>query len=850
VSAPINWGQLVAPLTSVHTAPAAVPGVPPLSADQAAVYRNQFIQMILQQVVLALTNLLLPGAAAPQLTQFATNISTSFGGLGSLFGLSPTALLGTLNPVTIWTNVITTFINPLGLLAPLTGGLIPLVNIPGLPTSQITSGTFPMSIVNGLLGLFGGATTATQASNFFTNILSLFGTSGATMTGAPGSFNVNSVASNFINTILNPTGLLASLSSILNLFGGATTLTQGSNFFTNLLSMFNTPTLTGSPGAFNPSTALTSWINTLVNPLGLLAPLTGGLLSLVNIPGLPMSQTTGLLSGFTNLYPAATVNGDGTATPSPLSSSITLNGNGTATYVQDALTQLLNMADGTFSTAFNLIQNLGGVTGKLQGLSNQGSNIISTVTGALGGSGSGLADLTKALGAIPSNNVLGVAGISGMGSTMQGTWDQLYQAFSSATGSNQSLSSLANSAHGTANAASNSLTQTVSNASVLSGFIGARPANHGLDPTAVASYNLATNSNTALNATATVAPMSFHIVTQPTTFGNFETVAVKGGSGTFTGFFLNAYRMDATGNLAAVYNSADLKSQLNTAGGWVRTGSIPAVNQPSFAAGEVLAIETVQQGTGSVALRSQSTGVPNHPTALLQNFAASRNPTGNLTPGSIAAGSVVYSANQPWHSATVVAVPAGWQPPQTWDRSTAGTYTYMIPAFAKVVGAKLYLIVLGAGGGGQANYGAFIFFTGGNAGSWNTQTLVCGTDYPTTATSLTVVVGAAGAAAGAYWTNGHAGAASSAQWTDMSSVLQTLSGAGGTGGGNSGTSGSNGKAPSPNPEVYGGVSYFGGTAVGGNQNGSPPGGGGGGAGPYAVGNPGADGAVWIVASQT
>lgn len=55
-----------------------------------------------------------------------------------------------------------------------------------------------------------------------------------------------------------------------SMFGGATNSTQATNFVTNLLSLFGGPTLTGSPGSFNPSTVLTSWITGSINPLNLL----------------------------------------------------------------------------------------------------------------------------------------------------------------------------------------------------------------------------------------------------------------------------------------------------------------------------------------------------------------------------------------------------------------------------------------------------------------------------------------------------------------------------------------------------------------------------------------------------
>jgi hypothetical protein len=56
--------------------------------------------------------------------------------------------------------------------------------------------------------------------------------------------------------------------------------------------------------------------------------------------------------------------------------------------------------------------------------------------------------LEDILSAIPADNVPGAAGISGMGSTLQATWDQLWQASSFLTGTNMPLSALASAQHG------------------------------------------------------------------------------------------------------------------------------------------------------------------------------------------------------------------------------------------------------------------------------------------------------------------------------------------------------------------------------------------------------------------
>lgn len=145
--------------------------------------------------------------------------------------------------------------------------------IPGLDTSKIISGTFPMSIISGLLGLFGGATTSTQAGNFFTNFLSLLGN--PTLTGSPGSFNVSTVATNFINTVLNPTGILAKVDDLVSAITGSTgPLSALTDFFGGLVPLDElVATLTGTPGDL---TDLASWVEDIPGLSDIVNALTGG----------------------------------------------------------------------------------------------------------------------------------------------------------------------------------------------------------------------------------------------------------------------------------------------------------------------------------------------------------------------------------------------------------------------------------------------------------------------------------------------------------------------------------------------------------------------------------------------
>lgn len=190
-----------------------------------------------------------------------SSVSNVFTNLLKLFNLSGVTGLsgspGSFSPTSILTSWITGLINPLNLLAPLTGGLLSLGNIPGLPTSQITSGTFPMSMVTNLLSLFeafaGVGGSLTNATNMVTNLLKLFNLSGVSgLTGSPGSFNPSSILSSWITTLINPLGLLATLSGGIIPTGQIPNITLGMS--TDLQSVvdkifqgLNNSTATGNP---------------------------------------------------------------------------------------------------------------------------------------------------------------------------------------------------------------------------------------------------------------------------------------------------------------------------------------------------------------------------------------------------------------------------------------------------------------------------------------------------------------------------------------------------------------------------------------------------------------------------
>ena len=174
--------------------------------------------------------------------------------------------------------------------------------------------------------------------------------------------------------------------------------------------------------------------------------------------------------------------------------------------------------------------------------------------------------------------------------------------------------------------------------------------------------------------------------------------------------------------------------------------------------------------------------------------------------------------------------------------TAAGTFTYNIPVWAQVAGAKFDLVPLGAGGSGQASAAAFNYGAPGGAGDWAGVTVTYGVDIPLGTTQLTVVVGAGGPAA-----PGPAAIPGSSGDNTTISVGSTILATGPGGGGGVGWAGSNvyGPGVSPNPYTFNGKSYTGGGPCTSRTAGIAPGGGGSGSGGFSSSYAGARGGAWI-----
>lgn len=429
---------------------------------------------------------------------------------------------------------------------------------------------------------------------------------------------------------------------------------------------------------------------------------------------------------------------------------------------------------------------------------------------------------------------------------VQDTWDSTVAANTDTTPTGAGLPEAAAATQETALRAQAAEALTAAHADILA-TRNNKPVWHGLEATADVTFPLLLASlSGSMSAGATF--LGFIRFEEAKKIGYIATIMTSGG--TPTTFFINAYTMDAAGNVANVYTTPDLHTQIPNTGtsAWV-IDVLSGPNQIDVEAGDVLAFEAVFTGGGSLKMPVYNTlfnAITPHSSAIPKTFAGFRNSTGSLSPSSIAAGSISYSNTPtiPFFAVGVTAVAANYQPPVPTPFLTSGSHTYPIPAWM-IAGDCLDVVLLGGGGGGaSSNFGNA---PGGDAGSWQTKTLVCGTDFPVGATTISVTVGAGGTHPGALQLAGNAGGNSSVTWTDPAAAPHTTTATGGAGG-PAGSFSAATTGEGAGRQTFQGKTYFGGGSTSA-ANGLAPGGGGAGAQAYQLGYNGAPGAVWVTTRQ-
>lgn len=454
---------------------------------------------------------------------------------------------------------------------------------------------------------------------------------------------------------------------------------------------------------------------------------------------------------------------------------------------------------------------------------------------------------------IPGVNVDGMQGIEDLVSTFNRLFDGLGSALANAPRDGIDLSQIFSLLQTTGQQAYDAINLAIFHQQTLTQRTN-RPIRAGMNPTSEATFHLTdftAGSTMPVTAIAVGTAMLATFRPEQSAKKGFLEFLGQGNGG--SNIFVNVYKVNpSTGVKTALWNSSDISTLVpNGSNGYVRA-LIPGASQPDVVPGDLLMLEIVNAGSGTLSVGTKQVPVINHPTEYPPNFAATRTiaGTGGSSPTSITDSQITYNAVVPYINFGIADVPADYMPNEVEEYVTDGPFTYTIPAFARVAGTKLDLVGLGAGGGGGGS-GFFLGGEGGLGGAWNAITLVCGVDYPTTATSLSIVVGNGGA--GGPGGNGTNGGATTISWTDPSSVAHTLTCAGGQAGLVGGFSNHGGASQGigPGDFTWQGQQYFGGPTTLYTAFAGYPGAGGSGAGPYAdPGADGADGYVSITARQT
>jgi hypothetical protein len=398
-------------------------------------------------------------------------------------------------------------------------------------------------------------------------------------------------------------------------------------------------------------------------------------------------------------------------------------------------------------------------------------------------------------------SVGGAQGIVDVTSTFDHIVDGLGSAFGSQT-SGLSFPQLFALAQSTSQDASSAAT-TAQNVASTQAIVNNRPPAAGLEATV--------ESNTSLQSLGSASAPTYVTVTQSASAGAWVRLSqaktlgfvqwIGEAVGTVTGFYLNFAKMDASGNWVALFSSADIHAALNTAWGW-QIYDIPTADLIDVNPGDVIGVEFQLIGSGSYNIASVTQSwLTTHPSAPTVKPGFSRN-TGATgpTPLSVAAGAAGFWNGTTTYIGTGVGtanIPAPLQAPVTVTHTVNGNYTDTAPSWWRPGVDYLDRIALGPGGGGDSGYG------GPGAAGNNTTITVAGD----------TLVGAAAP-----------GANSGGSYSSSDYV---------------------GHAPTPNPFVYNGVPYYGGSDVSYETNGSPPGGGGGGGSWYSGATGlGAQGGSW------
>lgn len=388
-------------------------------------------------------------------------------------------------------------------------------------------------------------------------------------------------------------------------------------------------------------------------------------------------------------------------------------------------------------------------------------------------------------------------------------------------------------------------------------ILGVRQNKHimqGVDETEESTFLMSdlfngTSTPPYVNATATNVPIAFWRAAEWAKKGFISWFGE--GNTNITALYIDVYKMNyETSVLELIHTSVNLFDTLDTV--WkYQVYYLPTAGRFEVFPGDVIGIALRVVGTGTHKVCGKSAPwLPAHPTVVPAKPSATRTGSGNL-----AFGSITYSTDLPWFGIGIVEgdTPPLFFTPRSTAVSTAGTTVVTIPEWAQF----LDVTMIGAGGGGHGGNAATVHGEGGDAGTWVSETLERGVDFPVGATSISVTVGAGGAGGdGSPSLPGGNGGATVRE--AIASGKAAVTAAGGEGGTLLGNSISEGDAAGNH--TYNGTTYIGGGTAASNsmnqgQTGkSPGGGGGGGAGGFIgggwSGGAGGRGGAWVTARQS
>ena len=433
--------------------------------------------------------------------------------------------------------------------------------------------------------------------------------------------------------------------------------------------------------------------------------------------------------------------------------------------------------------------------------------------------------------------------------------DDLWSGLMRTLGIGKSSADVANAANQLSEQALNAIDLGEWNNAIL-GIRNNKSIMEGIDETEESTFlmsDLFTGAATPplINVTSSAVPIAFWRASEWSKKG-FISWFGEGFSG-ITAMYVDIYKFNYTTNtLELIHTSPDVSGLADATWKYI-VYYLDEADRFEVFPGDVIGIGLRVEGAGTHKLGAKSAPwLPAHPTVVPAKPAATRTGSGNL-----AFGSITYATDIPWFGIGIVQgdTPPLFYTPRTTAYSSPGSFTYTIPSWAKFVDVTL----VGAGGGGcRGNAGAALHGEGGEAGSWLSETLERGVDFPVGATSLTIVVGAGGGKGDDDHWPGYGGAAS--YRAAIASGKAQITAAGGAGGDGFGLDTNYIQGDSPGNHTYGGTTFIGGArspsnaASEGGYGRSPGGGGGGGAGGWFGlawdGGAGGNGGAWVTARQS